>query len=74
MRASGIAGAGEGLFTTRPLHEGELVSLLNGERSAPTLDQDWSDYRVKLDGDTDLDIPEVFCMLYFEQVLPLPRT
>ena len=48
-----------------PLHQppsipqGEVVALMNGLKSAPTLYQDWSDYRIKLDGDSDIDIPEV---------------
>merc|ERR1711974_357236 len=31
---------------------------MNGARSPPSLHQEWSDYRIKLDGNTDLDIPE----------------
>jgi len=57
-RESGIGGAGEGLFAKKALKQGELVALMNGARSPPSLHQEWSDYRIKLDGDTDLDIPE----------------
>jgi len=57
-RDSGIDDAGEGLFAKKSIKQGELVALMNGARSPPSLHQEWSEYRIKLDGDTDLDIPE----------------
>merc|ERR1712181_134025 len=57
-RDSDMDDAGEGLFAKKSLKQGELVALMNGARSPPSLHQEWSDYRIKLDGNTDLDIPE----------------
>jgi len=57
-RTSDMSGAGEGLFARRALKKGELVALMNGKKSPPCLDQEWSDYRINLNGDTDIDIPE----------------
>ena len=35
------------------------MALYNGTREMPSLDQEWSDYRVHLNADCDIDIPQV---------------
>jgi len=58
-RDSWMPDAGEGLFAKRLLKKGTLVALYNGVKEVPSLSQGWSDYRVKVNGDFDIDIPEV---------------
>jgi len=57
-RDSGMADAGEGLFAKQLLQKDTLVALYNGVKEPPSLTQRWSDYRVKVNGDFDIDIPE----------------
>ena len=38
--------AGEGLFSKKMFGSGDLVSMLNGTRVIPSLDEEWSDYKV----------------------------
>ena len=38
--------AGEGLFSKIMFGSGDLVSMLNGTRVIPSLDEEWSDYKV----------------------------
>eukprot|EP00092_Neocalanus_flemingeri_P050076 GFUD01057758.1.p1 GENE.GFUD01057758.1~~GFUD01057758.1.p1 ORF type:complete len:470 (-),score=76.19 GFUD01057758.1:206-1615(-) len=57
-RISHFEGAGEGLFAKRNIDIDELVALYNGTRTAPSLEEDWSDYRVHLNSELDIDIPE----------------
>ena len=42
-----------------PLPQGSLVALYNGVKESPRLHQEWSDYRVHVNGNVDIDIPEV---------------
>ena len=44
-RASNVSGAGEGLFTKGTIETDKLVALYNGTRAAPSLKDEWSDYR-----------------------------
>ena len=53
-----VEGAGEGLFAKRRIESGELVALYNGTRTPPSLEDDWSDYRVHLTSELDIDIPD----------------
>jgi len=57
-RDSRMADAGEGLFAKQLLKKDTLVALYNGVKEPPSLSQRWSDYRVKVNGDFDIDIPE----------------
>ena len=41
------------------LSQGSLVALYNGVKESPRLHQEWSDYRVHVNGNVDIDIPEV---------------
>ena len=62
--------AGQGLFLKRNVQEGEIVALFNGLRylSSRNNCQDDSpdknfDYRIRLNGDTDIDIPPQYTSL-----------
>ncbi|XP_023325419.1 histone-lysine N-methyltransferase SETD7 [Eurytemora carolleeae] len=65
VKQSRIPFAGEGLYASRYIEEGQLVCLFNGNRITKTSnrkcvkwgDEDWSDFRLTLDKSTDLDIP-----------------
>ena len=57
VRESNTPDSGEGLFAKIAFKEGDLVALLNGIRSSPALDDDWSDYKVNFNTELDLDIP-----------------
>ena len=47
MKQSGVGDdAGEGLFSKIMFGSGDLVSMLNGTRVIPSLDEEWSDYKV----------------------------
>ncbi len=51
--------AGEGLFARVDLRRGQLVALYNGIRvqSDGRHDEEWSGYRVRLNGQWDIDVP-----------------
>ena len=34
------------------------VSILNGVRVSPSLDEDWSDYKVHFSTELDIDVPQ----------------
>ena len=62
--------AGQGLFLKRNVQEGQIVALFNGLRylSSRNNCQDDSpdqnfDYRIRLNGDTDIDIPPQYTSL-----------
>ena len=47
VKQSGVGDdAGEGLFSKVMFRSGDLVSMLNGTRVIPSLDEEWSDYKV----------------------------
>ena len=50
--------AGEGLFSKTKILNGHIVALFNGVRQKS--DEKSSDYRIKLNGDTDIDIPDEY--------------
>lgn len=62
---SKIPFAGEGLFAKRKISQGELVCLFNGVKCNKightkvirSDSPEWSDYRLTLDKDIDIDIP-----------------
>ena len=58
VKQSHINDAGEGLFAKIDMNKGQVISLLNGIRVAPSLDEDWSDYKVHFNTEFDIDIPE----------------
>ena len=59
MKQSGVGEtAGEGLFSKVVFRSGDLVSMLNGTRVIPSLDEEWSDYKVHFNTDFDIDIPD----------------
>ena len=67
VRESKIPGSGEGLYAKMRLKPGEMVALFNGVRQRSTRNsQDEarhgrnSDYRIRLNGETDIDIPDQF--------------
>ena len=50
-----------GLFAIRNFQKGDLLALFNGVRSVTHRvgsDDDGTDYKIRLNGQTDLDIPE----------------
>lgn len=61
---STVEGAGEGLFASRDIECGQLVSLFSGtkiykdsnKRSVKYGDEEWSDFRLTLDKSVDLDV------------------
>ena len=65
VRQSSVEGAGEGLFARRKLGPGELVSLFSGNKKTKGHnrkgvgwgDEEWSDFRLMLDKEVDLDVP-----------------
>ena len=48
--------AGEGLFAKTRIRKGQIVALFNGVRQESEKNS-WSEYRIRLSGDTDIDIP-----------------
>ena len=62
MMTSGIDNSGQGLFAKGSLAAGDIVALFNGVRLKSSRDSegDWSDYRIRLNGETDIDIPDEF--------------
>ena len=62
MMTSGIDNSGQGLFAKGALAAGDIVALFNGIRLKSSRDSegDWSDYRIRLNGETDIDIPDEF--------------
>ena len=50
--------AGEGLFSKVMFRSGDLVAMLNGTRVSPSLDEEWSDYKVHFSTEFDIDIPD----------------
>ena len=59
VKQSGVGeDAGEGLFSKMMFRSGDLVSMLNGTRVIPSLDEEWSDYKVHFNTDFDIDIPD----------------
>jgi len=59
VKQSGVGQtAGEGLFSKVLFRSGDLVSMLNGTRVIPSLDEEWSDYKVHFNTDFDIDIPD----------------
>ena len=58
VRLSTTDTAGEGLFARTGFTSGDLVSILNGTRSSPSCQDEWSDYKVNFNTGLDLDIPE----------------
>lgn len=62
VRDSGIENSGQGLFTKQTIKAGEIVALFNGVRKASSRNGEgpWSDYRIRLNGETDIDIPLEF--------------
>eukprot|EP01087_Luapelamoeba_hula_P020095 TRINITY_DN6783_c1_g1_i1.p1 TRINITY_DN6783_c1_g1~~TRINITY_DN6783_c1_g1_i1.p1 ORF type:complete len:369 (-),score=57.22 TRINITY_DN6783_c1_g1_i1:12-1118(-) len=58
---SNLPQSGEGLFTRRALHKGELVAFYNGVRVAHTIvdarDWDQNSYTISLDDETVIDLP-----------------
>ena len=57
VRLSTTETAGEGLFARTDFTTGDLVSILNGTRCSPSLQDEWSDYKVNFNTGLDLDIP-----------------
>ena len=62
---SRITNAGEGLFAKTKIMEGSLVSIFNGVRERTHIrtlkaTEKWSDYRVYLDNNINIDIPDYY--------------
>ena len=57
VRQSNTPDSGEGLFAKTQFNEGDLVSILNGVRMSPSIDDEWSDYKVNFSTELDLDVP-----------------
>jgi histone-lysine N-methyltransferase SETD7 len=58
VKLSNTPDSGEGLFAKVDFHEGDLVSVLNGVRLSPSIEDEWSDYKVNFSTELDLDVPE----------------
>ena len=48
VRLSTTETAGEGLFARTDFTAGDLVSILNGTRCSPSLQDEWSDYKARI--------------------------
>lgn len=66
VEESGTLGAGEGLFAKKSFQSGDLIALFNGLKIFKTgritkisaESEEWSDYRLTVDKDIDIDITE----------------
>lgn len=56
-RLSNTPDSGEGLFAKTEFKEDDLVSILNGIRVSPSIQDEWSDYKVNFNTELDLDVP-----------------
>ena len=69
VKSSGLGiNAGQGLYSKVNIHKGQIIALYNGIRiisskNDTSCNQKNYDYRLKLNGDIDIDIPQCYIQL-----------
>ena len=69
VKSSGLGtNAGQGLYSKVNIHKGQIIALYNGIRiisckNDTSSNQKNYDYRLKLNGDIDMDIPQCYIQL-----------
>ena len=69
VKSSGLGtNAGQGLYSKVNIHKGQIIALYNGIRiisskNDTSCNQKNYDYRLKLNGDIDMDIPQCYIQL-----------
>ena len=69
VKSSGLGtNAGQGLYSKINIHQGQIIALYNGiriksSRNDTSSNQNNYDYRLKLNGDEDIDIPQCYIQL-----------